>query len=306
VFFFCDVSFVALLADRRMLVPCDFNLLKEGEQVWVCMQPCELYASYIKRATAGTTDLWETFSTVHLTLQSEEQNVLVTEHASSNMINPDLLRAIHNVQQVCVNSGVCRDSIFLHCTKRMSKIVERGEVTVRFRNELSKTCTAYAINLKPSSLERYLPAGRVLLKSRALAFVNVSLSLDQQKPTKKMFEHEEMVQKLSVVASGPGVPLLLAPPELLQVENGYQKAVAATLLELMTRVTGAAFCEDLATTGMNASFSALDFARVLRMNFGNGPVGAVVKRLVWEYARLLHAKLKIGIAWWMILFGEGA
>jgi hypothetical protein len=246
----------------------------------------------VRELHQATRDLLETFSLAHSALQSKDQNVFVTEHASSKVDNPDLLGAIRNVQQMCVNSGVCRDAIFYMMSAKlheeMSEIVERGELTVQFRNELSKMCNAYGIELKPSSLERYLPAGRLMLKCKALAFVNVSLLLDQQMPTGKLLEHEEMVQKLLTLAFGPR--LLLGPPELLEVEqNGDQKTIAATIGGLMRGLRSTAAREELATTRVNAVFSALDFARVL-----NGPGGAVVRPLIWEYVCLLNANLKSG------------
>jgi hypothetical protein len=62
--------------ERRMLVPCDFNSLKDEEQAWVCVQLCEVYASFIKRATMSTKDLLETFSLAHSALQSKDQKCI--------------------------------------------------------------------------------------------------------------------------------------------------------------------------------------------------------------------------------------
>ncbi len=305
VFLAASFSTNMLFTDRKTLVPCDFDALKEEEQTWACVQLCQVYADHIKRATGGMDIPLEGVARAHSTLQSGEGTMIfVNEHASKKGVNPDLLGAVRNAQRMLANAEVCRDSIYcmmaakLH--EELSGIVERGELTKQFREQLSDLCILYEMELKPSSLERYLPAGRMMLKCRALSFVNVSLLLAQQKVTERMLGDEEMMQKLSSLASGKRSLMLLDSVGLLDEDVPNQDSIAGTVAGLMKRLSSVATLDELSVTRVN-SLSALDLARVLRMNFGNGPVGSLTQSIVWEYASLINTGLMdAGIGGWCL------
>jgi hypothetical protein len=168
-----------------------------------------------------------------------------------------------------------------------------------FCSQLSEMCNAYGICLKPASLERYLPAGRFMLMCNALAFVNVWLLLDQQKVTERMLENENMVRELMVLASN-GQNFMLAVDGLKVILNGEQ-SVAVTVAALLKCLRSVAL-EYLRVTSMNNVLSALDFAQVLRLSFGDRPVGSFTPSMVWEYANLLNTSMVAGeISGWCLL-----
>ncbi len=174
----------------------------------------------------------------------------------------------------------------------LSGIVEQGTLTKQYRERLAEMCRVYEIELKPSSLERYLPAGRMMLKCQSLAFVNVTLLIDQQKATEKLLARNELMLELTGLAGGDARAL---PPKLLEAVV-LDETIASVVSGLMKSVCAAA-PDDLAVTSVNAKFSALDIARVLRMTFGNSgfgllPVGGVQLYLIWEYISIVNTKLE--------------
>ncbi len=287
------------VTERKDLVPCDFSTLEEEVQDWACEQLFDVYANFIKRASGSVNSPLHSFVRAHSTLQGKDGAlVFVNEHANKKGINPDLLAIVRGAQEMCANAGVCKDSIYcmivakLH--EELSRVVERGDLTREVRASLGELCKLYRIEVTPKTLERYWPAGRMMLKCRALAFVNVTMLLDQQKLTEKMIENDEMVLELSNLASGEQSQLLLGSFEDFAGRSSDQRSIAATIAGLMKGLRSAAALDELETTRVNTSFSAIDLARVLGMNFGNGPTGRVGAPVVWEYASLLNAKLKNG------------
>jgi hypothetical protein len=151
-------------------------------------------------------------------------------------------------------------------------------------------------------MERYLPAGKIMWKCKALAFVSVSLLLDQQVLTERMIKNDERVLELSNVASG-GLKLLDGALGHEMVLVGDKSlSVAASVAGLMKILCAAGDAEELDVKRVNASLSAGDLARVVRMNFGNGSVvGSLTPAIVWEYASLINTSLvAAGIGGWCV------
>lgn len=171
--------------------------------------------------------------------------------------------------------------------QELKDVVDHGELMKRFRKELTGLCNLYEIEMKPLTLERYLPVGRMMLECKALAFVSVSLLLDQQQLTKRIIRDEQKVRELSNLATD-GMKLL--GQEMVPVLD-KTLTVAATTVRLMKQLSTAAELEELEVTRVNAVVPAFDLARVLRMNFGHGPVGSVTPDIIWEYASLINTSM---------------
>jgi hypothetical protein len=237
-----------------------------------------------------------------------DARIFLSEHAGKKGMHPELLAAVRDLRQVVATAGLCRDSVYcmmaakLHC--ELSDAAD-GDLTKQFRRELAEMCKTYEIELKPLTLVKYLPAGRMMWKCNALAFVSVSMLLDQQVLTERILKNEEMVLELSNLASG-GLKLLDGPAlgqEMVVVvgKDKQRLSMAATVAGLLKILCAAGDADELDVRRVNASLSAADLARVVRMNFGNGPVGSVTPALVWEYASLINTSLvAAGINGWCV------
>ncbi len=207
--------------------------------------------------------------------------IFANEVAGHRGANPDLLALVRNAGQLCANAAVLRDSMYCMMAAKLHAelqgLIKYGDLTNEFRLRLTEMCRLYSIEVKPATLVRYMPAGRLMLKCIALGYVDISLLMNHYKVTEKMLEFEEMRMKLE--ENGPVDVLALLP--------AGDASILGTLNRLMHCLI-ASTAEDWAVTRVNASFSALDFANIM----GVGQQGFSASAIVWEYAKLVNKSLK--------------
>jgi flagellar biosynthesis GTPase FlhF len=290
----------------KTLVPCDVGSLEEAQLDWACRLLFEVFADQVRQAVQDDKKTaLQACARAYMALHDQPggARVFLNEHASKKGLHPEVLSVVRDLRQVMVSAGVFRDAVYCLMTAKLheelKEAVGHGDFTVQFRRELAEMCKAYEIEVKASTLERYLPAGKLMQKCKALAFVGMSQLLQQQVLTKRMIENEEMVRELSNLASG-GLKMLDATlgQEMVPV---VADSMAAVVAGLMKSLCAPGEANELEVTRVNASLSAFDFARVMRMNFGNGPVGCVTPSIVWEYASLVNTSLvAAGIGGWCL------
>lgn len=136
----------------------------------------------------------------------------------------------------------------------------------------------YEIDLKPTSLERHIQAGRLMLRCGVLAFADVSLLLNQRKSLEVLLSDPTFCRQLEeVVGSGSkknvdafAAALLPSPVLAKQGEKvaGKDQNVAAVLNRVVRDVCDAV---PLSLDKVNPvpNLTARQLAVILGMDFGN-------------------------------------
>lgn len=308
--------------ERVSLSPCSFEELEQKQQKWVCLKLCEVIEDTIVQSVV--TDPFQCFLKVHKLLNSTGRVLLAEGGSVKQQRNDDLFCHLRGVQRALVNADTCRKAMcYMVAAKLSSEVkeaVDHGQFSAVFDERLEQVRELYDLkDVKVSTLKRYLPAGRLMLQCHGLAFVNITLLVDQQKVIEEILRDEELRPRLLtgvVQLDKPAAPLtpnaFFAFDKLEDYgahfsENGFdfnrspadlvphESALVNRLNSLMERLCDAV--NALQEHQITEQLSALDFAKILRMDFANhlmteplnlGPVDAGQIRL---YMSLVNASL---------------
>jgi len=252
----------------------------------------DVFEETIQRATngLGAGDPFRCFLAVHDKLRGDDDIFLNGAADVKQLPSDEVFRSLRGVQRIASNADVCRKSMcYMIAAKLHSElkaVVCRGNFVSVFDEKLKEVMEIYEITeLSAASLKRYLAAGRLMLQCRSLAFVNVSLLIDQQKMVEEMLNDDEI---------GPKLTELVTPKKAKALDNsefdvsgivagfdfsrlnsegaGGDKAprewtTVHSLNQLMDFLCNAVKSLDKLTP--TAHLTVADFAKILRMDFGN-------------------------------------
>ena len=191
---------------RRRLKESKFDVLSAAEQSWVCRQLSLLFSSQIGKAVQRFSGLTvvqslggfcSNLTTKSLLLKGQSEIQAADKEILANL---QLLSVGAEAAVLCRNSACFMVAAKLH--EELKTLIGRGALTATFRKKLTELRALYEMELQVGTMERNLAAGRLMLKCWPLAFVGVTLLLDQQKVAERVVMCDNLRSELLQVVGG--------------------------------------------------------------------------------------------------------